>query len=106
MKIKRRVKKNDRNLINNIANRSLLLLVVLLIIVIILGIKLIITLDKVNNIVDNLKEKVDALNGMFKIVNFASEKINYFSTKVIDTVVSFVNKIFGLSGKDDDEDYE
>ncbi len=82
------------------------LLIILLVIVIILGIKLIITLDKINKVADNIQEKIDSLNHVFGLVNFASEKLGYLSNKIIDSVLSVVNKIFGLkNGKDDDEDY-
>ena len=79
------------------------LLIALLVVVIILGIKIIITIDKVNAIVEDLRNKVESLNGMFKIVNFASDKLSYLGTKVTDSFLALVNKIFGLSGKDDDD---
>jgi len=80
------------------------LLIILLIVVIILGIKLIITIDKVNVIAEDIREKVDSLNNIFGLVNFASDKLSYLSNKVVDKVMSLVNKVFGLrSGKDDDD---
>ena len=82
------------------------LLIILLIVVIILGVKIIITLDKVNEIVNDVREKVEALNGIFKVVNMVSDKVNYLSTRVIDTVISGLNKIFGLKNERDDDYYE
>ncbi len=81
------------------------LLIILLVIVIILGIKIIIAIDKVNEAIDDIRNKVDSLNGMFKIVNFASDKLNYLGVRAVDSIMAFINKIFGLSGKDD-TDYE
>jgi hypothetical protein len=84
-----------------------ILLVILLVIGIILGIKLIITIDKVNDIADDVMEKVESLNGIFKIASFASNKLGALSSKIVDGVVSFINKIMGLkNGKDEDDDYE
>ncbi|MDD4406456.1 MAG: hypothetical protein PHF30_00230 [Bacilli bacterium] len=80
------------------------LLIILLIVVIILGIKLIITIDKVNVIAEDIREKVKSLNTIFELINFTSNKFSYLSTKVIDSITSLINKVFGLrSGKDDDD---
>lgn len=81
-----------------------ILLIILLIIGIILGIKFIITMDKLNDIVDDVSEKIESLNGIFKIFNFASEKINILSSHIIDSVMSVINKITGLKKRKDDED--
>lgn len=82
-----------------------ILLIILLIIGIILGIKLIITIDKVNDIVDDVMEKVESLNGIFKVFNFASAKLGMLSTKVVDAIMSFINKLMGLKNGKEDEDY-
>src|SRR5574344_928943 len=84
-----------------------ILLIMLLIIGIILGIKLIITIDKVNDIVDDLEEKMGSLNNIFKVINFTSNKLGLLSSKVIDAVTSFINKLIGVrNGKEDEDDYE
>ena len=53
-------------------------------------------MDKLNDIVDDVSEKIESLNGIFKIFNFASEKINILSSHIIDSVMSVINKITGL----------
>jgi uncharacterized protein YoxC len=53
-----------------------ILLIGLLIIGIIIGIKLIITMNKVEKIVDDVDKKVQSLNGFFNAINFATDKIN------------------------------
>ena len=45
-----------------------ILLIILLIVGIILGIKSIITVNKVEKVVDDVSEKVESLNGLFQIV--------------------------------------
>ena len=82
------------------------LLIVLLIIGIILGIKLIITIDKVNIIMDDVSEKLSLLDNVFKIVRGVSDKFSLLSSKITDTALSIISKIGNLrKRKDDDEDY-
>ena len=82
-----------------------LLLIVLLVVVIVLGIKFIIIVDKVNAIVKEIEERIASVREVFRIIETASNKVSYFGTRVIDTVISKFNKIIGASGKDED-DYE
>ena len=51
-----------------------ILLIILLIVGIILGIKSIITINKVEKVVDDVNEKVESLNGLFQIVDFTADK--------------------------------
>ena len=82
-----------------------ILLIGLLIIGIIIGIKLIITMNKVEKIVDDVDKKVQSLNGFFNAINFATDKINKFYEKLITNVSNVVEKIF-TKRKGEDEDYE
>ncbi len=84
-----------------------ILLIVLLVIGIILGIKLIITIDKVNYIVDDIKEKVEALDGLFKIINGVNNKFNLITDKISGFIMDLISRlpIFNKR-KEDDEDYE
>ena len=83
-----------------------LLLIALLVVGIILGIKLIITLDKVNEIVDDVKDKVDSLNSVFRVINGIGDKFTLLSSKVTDTVVSLISKIGNSRRRKDEDDYE
>ena len=84
-----------------------ILLIVLLVVGIILGIKLIITIDKINAVVDDITEKVNALNGVFGVVTGISDKIGLLSSKLTDTVISLVSKIGNLrKRKEENDDYE
>jgi len=82
-----------------------LLLIVLLVVVIVLGIKIIIVIDKVNAIIKEIEDRVQALKDVFRLIETASSKVNYFGTRIIDGIISKINKIIGASGKDED-DYE
>lgn len=79
------------------------LLIVLLVVVIILGIKIIITVDMINDVIDDVREKVDSLNNIFGVINFATDKISNFGTRIFDTTSSIVNKIFGIRSRKDDD---
>lgn len=82
-----------------------ILLIGLLIIGIIIGIKLIITMNKVEKIVDDVDKKVQSLNGFFNAINFATNKLNSFYEKLISNVTNIVEKLF-TKRKGEDEDYE
>ena len=85
------------------------LIIDILVIGIIFGIKAIKTMDKVDKIVDDVNEKMESLNSVFNIIDFASEKIASFSDKVIDVVSSLISKLwFNKSKKNimEEEDYE
>ena len=70
------------------------LLIILLIIGIILGIKSIITINKVEKVVDDVNEKVESLNGLFQIVDFTADKLVSITDKVVDGVSTLASKLF------------
>ncbi|MBQ6840711.1 MAG: hypothetical protein IJO63_01160 [Bacilli bacterium] len=71
-----------------------ILLIALLIIGIIIGIKLIITMNKVERIVDNVENKVNSLNGLFNIIEVTSGKITGVYERVIDFVSGIIDRLF------------
>ncbi len=79
-----------------------ILLIVLLVVGIILGIKAIITLNKVEKIVDEVTEKFESLNPIFNIIDFASDRL----ASLTDTVFEFFTGLLGklISRKDKGED--
>lgn len=70
------------------------LLIVILVIGIILGIKSIITINKVEKVVDDVNEKVESLNGLFQIVDFTTDKIVTFTDRIVDSVGAIASKLF------------
>lgn len=85
------------------------LIIAILVIGIIFGIKAIKTMDKVDKIVDDVNTKMESLDSLFNVVDFASEKLAMISDKVIDVVSSLISKLFFRKSNkkiEEEEDYE
>lgn len=82
-----------------------LLLIILLVIGIILGIKLIITIDKTNSILDDVSKKVASLDTVFGFIDGVSNKMAYLGGKMTQGVVGLINKITGLKRRKDEDDF-
>ena len=79
----------------------------LLIVLIILGIKLIITMNKIENVVDDINVKVDRLNGLFNIIDYTTDKLAIVSDKMVEGVSYVLKKMFFKKNKNKEEkDYE
>lgn len=79
----------------------------LLIVLIILGIKLIITMNKIENVVDDINVKVDKLNGLFNIIDYTTDKLAIVSDKMVEGVSYVLKKMFFKKNKNkEEEDYE
>lgn len=70
------------------------LLICLLIVGIILGIKTIITMNKVEKVVDNVNEKVESLNSIFSIIDFTTDKIAGFTDRIVELASNVFSKIW------------
>ena len=86
------------------------LLIVFITVAIILGVKLLITLNKVNDIIDDASEKLSALDKLFDIINFATDRMSTITEVVIGFLTNGLGKVFKPSKKskkskeEDDED--
>ena len=67
---------------------------ILLVVLIILGIKLIVTMNKIENVVDDINGKVKSLNGLFSMIDYTTDKLALLSDRFVDTVASLIRKIF------------
>ena len=67
---------------------------ILLVVLIILGIKLIITMNKIEIVVDDITKKVKSLDGFFSIIDMTTDKLAMLSDRVVDMVTMVVKKIF------------
>ena len=77
---------------------------ILLVVLIILGIKLIVTMNKIENVVDDINTKVKSLNGFFSIVDYATDKLALLSDRFVDVISSLIRKMFvKKEGKDNNE---
>lgn len=76
-----------------------ILLVALLVVAIIIGFKTIDMMDKMNHVVDSVSNKVDSLNGVFRAIDFATDKFNELTNKMVEGIVSGVGHIFKRKNK-------
>lgn len=67
---------------------------ILLVTLIILTIKLIITMNKIEKVVDNITDKVSTLDKVFEIIGIVTGKFTAVTDKIVDVCVSFIDKIF------------
>lgn len=76
-----------------------LLLIALIIVAIIVGIKLIGTINKVNDLVDDVQNKVSALDKVFDVVNFATDKMSMVTEVIIGFLTTGFKKVFKSTKK-------
>lgn len=67
---------------------------ILLVVLIILCVKLIVTMNKIENLVDDISVKIKSLNGLFSIIDTTTDKLALLSDRVVDVVASIIRKIF------------
>ena len=76
---------------------------ILLVVLIVLGIKLIITMNKIENVVDDINGKVKSLNGFFSVIDYTTDKLALLSDRFVDTITSIIKKIFVRKEKKENE---
>lgn len=67
---------------------------ILLVVLIILGIKLIITMNKIEVVVDDINKKVKTLDGFFSMIDFTTDKLAMLSDRFVDAATSLIKKLF------------
>ena len=84
------------------------LLIVLLVVSIIVGIKLIFTITKVDELIDDVTEKLSSFDRLFNVINFATDRFGVISETVISFITSKLKKLMKPKRKTkrEDEDYE
>lgn len=85
-----------------------ILLIVLLIVGIVLGVRLINTLNRINEVIDNVEAKVNSLNGLFNVINFTTDKITAIGDRVVEGVNGLIKRFSKkrYSSEMEDDDYE
>jgi len=78
----------------------------LLVVLIILGIKLIITMNKINLVVDDVNKKVKSLDGLFSVIDMATDKLALLSDRMVDTITLLIKKLFKPKNRKEDETNE
>ena len=71
-----------------------ILLCVLLVLLIVICFKVIKTMNKVEDIVLDVDEKVKSLNGIFTIVDTVTDKLSALTEIISDSIIIFVKSIF------------
>lgn len=81
------------------------LLIIVIVIGIVVGIKLIITMDKVITLVDDVNKKIEKVTPVFDAVEFVSTRANKIVTSVTGAVENVLNR-FVFKKKEDEENEE
>ncbi len=82
--------------------------IVLLVVFTIVGIKMIKMLNKTDEIMDDVSDKVKSLDGVFMAIDKVSDGANHIADIVVSKLGKFINKLFKEKSKDkkgtDEED--
>ena len=81
-----------------------LLTCVLIIMLIVLALKLMRTVDKYNELADNLSRKINTLNNFFHIIDIVTDKVSFLSDRLVDGIASLIAKVFAKKKRKDEED--
>ena len=79
------------------------LLCVLVVFVIVFVYKLTKTLDKTNELLDDVDGKVKKLDGVFNVIDKGADTINMLTSRFVDVVVGAVGKVLKKRKDDSDE---
>lgn len=77
---------------------------ILLIALIILTIKVIITINKVDKVVEDLNSKSRKLNGVFDIVDNAADTLSLISDKIVGFIINGIVGLFSRTKKEENKD--
>jgi uncharacterized protein YoxC len=80
------------------------LIIILLIICIVLGIRFIITLKKMENVIDDINDKIQTFNGLFNIIDTVTDKIASLSDGIVNFIINIFSKIINRKKKEDEID--
>lgn len=82
------------------------LVIALLIVLIILGLKGINFLNKVDKIIDNINEKIESINPIFHMLDFATDKIANLSDSIVEYFAGFLGRILNKKDKRKESKHE
>ena len=94
------------NLLSYLPILIYILLCVLIVLLIIISIKVIRTMNRVEEIVNDVDEKVKSLNGVFNIVDSVTDKLSALTEVIADSVVLFVKGLFKKRARKNREEIE
>ena len=80
---------------------------VLLVVLIVLVIKLIGTVDRTNEVLDDIEKKTKSLNGLFDVIDTFTDTMSIISDSVVTTITSFLGHFRkGKKRKKENDYYE
>jgi uncharacterized protein YoxC len=79
---------------------------ILLVVLIILGIKMIRTMTKIEEVVEEVDTKVKKLNNFFNIIDFTTDKLSFLSDKLVEKTSSFIINLFKRNKKREENEDE
>ena len=68
------------------------LLIVLLVVAIIVGVKLIFTITKVDELIDDVTEKLSSFDRLFNVINFTTDRFGVISETIYNIKVKKISK--------------
>lgn len=77
---------------------------VLLVVLIILGIKLIYTVNKANAVIDDAYNKLETLNGFFRVIDTVTNVLSHVSDSVIGNITGIIGKVFHKRKKEEENE--
>lgn len=80
------------------------LAIVLLIALIVLVIRMIKTLKKVDTAIDDYNEKAQKLDGVFNIIDTATDRISSVSDKIVSGIIKGIGGLFRKKNKEEDDE--
>lgn len=84
----------------------LIALIVFVITLIVLCIKLMNTLNKADYLIDNVTKKAETLDGVFNVIDIASNKFGAIGESIMSGVMSLTKKLFKSKKEREEKDYE
>lgn len=83
------------------------LLIILVIVLIVLVVRLLSTLKKVDLVVEDVNRKVNKLNGLFEVIDTATDTLSIMSNRVVSIITNGIDKLFTKKQKKkEDEENE
>lgn len=83
--------------------------IILVIILIVVALRFLRLMDKIEEIVENIDEKVNSFNGAFTVIKRAADGISSISDSFVYSVNNMLSKIFGRFNRkkyEEDDEYE
>ena len=79
--------------------------IVLLVILIILGLRVIKLLDKVDRVVDNVEGKINSFNGLFEVIDKATDGIATVGNSLFSSISKTINRVLKKKKNNEEEDF-